>query len=155
MFLKHFKNVAFVFKFPVLVLIFSLKKKQTEYTLSYHWCLQRGNWWLTFYTNRNKLLPTNCSNLRASITLFLKGIKEQPIQINNIEKTNKQKTATGSRHPLVALISSPIETDTASGQRGIWALGKHHEALSSASQFPSMRTRPRFQKCIKRAKRVW
>lgn len=87
--------------------------------------------------------------------MFLKGIKEQPIQINNIEKTNKQKKATGSKHPLVALISSPIETDTASGQRGIWALGKHHEALSSASQFPWMRTRLRFQKCIKRAKRVW
>ena len=58
--------------------------------------------------------------------MFLKGIKEQLIQINNIAKknqTNKQTkittTVTGSKKPVVVLICSPIETDAASGQKGI------------------------------------
>ena len=57
--------------------------------------------------------------------MFLKGIKEQLIQINNIAKkqTNKQTkittAATGSKKPVLVLIWSPAETDPASGQKGI------------------------------------
>ena len=57
--------------------------------------------------------------------MFLKGTKEQLIQINNTanKPANKQTkittAATGSKKPVVVLIWSPIETDPASGQKGI------------------------------------